>query len=545
MAQPPPAPSTVTPDPLIGQRVDDFEILERIGGDSSGEMYRARQTSLDRIVAIKVALSLSEGDARAAHLVDEAQMAASVGHPTVQAIHYVGATEDLRFAVREYVAGQSLAALLEREERLAPDVALGLMAEVAAGVAAVHDAGILLCDIQPANILVTPDGDVRLTAFGLARRLEAAGVRQKPAALLERLLYYPPEATRGKRLDVRSDLYLLGATFYHAIAGRPPFEGKTAEERALQYARKEPPPLNHLVPTAPMALCMTLHKLLRRKPDDRYQTAHDVVEALARIGAVMSKKEDTSRLPRSSTRTRRAERKEEAERAEPAAEPKQRTERPAPTKRKLKAAVVLPIAGAAVAAIVVLAMVLGGGSKGKPTQAKAAPVPARARASTPGPPAATKFRSVPTLPIPEPMPANAPAGPVHLKAAEADIRSGLTTGPAAKYEQEKDCVAFWGRPEDRVQWEFSIHKPGIYEVEVVYAADASCAGNSYTVRMSTQFLPCDVTPTGGWDTFKSERVGEVEFLRGGPFRLTVRSVQIKPGSSLMNLREIILHPKGE
>jgi hypothetical protein len=531
------ATDTHSDGPVAGQPVvGDCELLERIGGASTAEVYKARQRSLNRTVAVKLLPADAVQDPQALERFRaEAEILASAHHPNLVDVHWVGRDGGRVFLAMEYVAGETLAARLEREERLPPDEALAVMRQVAGALAAVHDAGIIHCNIQPANILVTAEGDARLIGFHFARRGEA-GAKRTPPALLEKLLYYPPEATRGKRLDQRSDLYLLGATFYHAIAGRPPFEGKTAEERALQYARNEPEALNRLVPTAPMALCMVIHKLLRREPGERYASAAEAVEALGRADAVLGKREgDTSRMVRSGTRSRRRESTPAAE----GGEPKRRTERQEARRKPVRWGIIAPVAGGAVALLAVVLLLVLGGSEGDQTPRPAAKAPAEpARTETPRP----RPAPVPTVPPPEPVAKDAEQKTVRLEAAEADIRSSRSTGPTAKYEEDKNCIGFWESPEDWARWEFDAVEAKTFRVQVVYAAEGGAAGNGYTVSIGTQLIPCKVAGTGSWDTFKTEAIGTLSVSRPGTYPLAVRPQQVKPGTALMNLRAVILTP---
>lgn len=334
---PPPGAGTPPPaaarDPLVGQMVGEFEILERLGGDVAGGVYKARQTSLGRVVALKLLAETARADAEAvARFVREAEAAAVVKHRHLVGVHYAGCAGERHFIAMKFVAGESLAAVLEREGSLPPDRALGLMTQLAEALEALHAAGVIHGHIEPSNILITPGGEAKLVDFGLARR---AGVRSRaPLPPAEARLYYPPEAARRKPLDERADLFLLGATIYHAIAGRPPLDGATAEARALQYARKDAPPLSDIVPTAPMALCRVIGRLLRRKPGDRYPSAADLLDVLERIESALSRPQaETSRVRRGRPGLSRAERRA-ARRGEKAAGPMTLAERAEAKKRQ-------------------------------------------------------------------------------------------------------------------------------------------------------------------------------------------------------------------
>lgn len=314
-------------DPLVGKELGDFEVLARLGG-SPGAVYRVHQRSLDRVIVLKtLPEGLAADEDAIGRLRREAETAASVDHPSVAAVHWVGSEAGRPFLAMEYVAGATLAELIAREERLAaPRVApwLRQMAEV---VAAAHAAGILLCNIEPSNVIVTADDGLRLVGFSRARRRGAVR-RASPG---DATLYYAPEAVRGRALDERTDLYLLGATFYHALAGRPPFEGATARQRAAQYARKEAPPLGKAAPGAPVGLCRIVHRLLRRRPVARYQSAAELLEALDRLEGAG----EEGAAQRTAAALTRAERREARRRAA-AAEPLTLAERAEARKRQEK-----------------------------------------------------------------------------------------------------------------------------------------------------------------------------------------------------------------
>lgn len=232
---------------------------------------------------------------------------------------------------------ESLASVLEREGPLPADRALALIREAARSLAEAHAAGILHCDVQPATLLVTSEGRVLLAESTLARRQGEA--RQPDTPETERLVapcYYPPEVSRAGPLDTRSDLFLLGATFYHVMSGHPPFDGPDPETRALQYIRKDVPPLDERVPGTPVLVNVLLQKLLRRNPAERYQTAEELLAVVERAERMLQKRQAVRRAapapakeaqPEAHPKTRRLPRSEPA--AEPEARPKTRRLKPA------------------------------------------------------------------------------------------------------------------------------------------------------------------------------------------------------------------------
>jgi len=274
-------------DPLIGKRLGEFEVVELLGRGGMGAVYKARQASLDRFVALKV---LPQALSRDASFVErfgrEARSAAAVSHPNIIEIHAVGEQDSYQFIAMELVEGETLGDVLSREGRVAVERAMALMRQVAAALATAHGAGMLHRDIKPSNILIKSDGLAKVADFGLAKRTEVDISVTATGVPLGTPLYLPPEVARGQAAEARSDLYSLGATFYQALAGRPPFQGTTMAEVAIKHVEATVPPLQQLAPDVPPALCRVIHRLLRKNPADRYPSAEKLLEALARLGPV-------------------------------------------------------------------------------------------------------------------------------------------------------------------------------------------------------------------------------------------------------------------
>ncbi|HPD14207.1 MAG TPA: hypothetical protein PLE19_04625 [Planctomycetota bacterium] len=305
---------------------------------------------------------------------------------------------------------ETLAALLEREGALSGDRALPLLREATRTLSDAHAAAILHCDLRPGTLLVAGDGRVLLAESALSRRLGEP--RQPDTPATERIaspLYYPPEAAQGLPLDARTDLFLLGATFYHAMTGAPPFDGEDPEARALQYIRHDVPPLEERVPGTPVLLNVLMQKLLRRNPDERYQSAADLLDAVERTERMLQKRQEARRAPASagaaSTDTPRHGKRPRARQGTAAAEAQAERH---PTTRRAAAKAPLwqskPIlyggAAAALALVVLVALLSRGGSKPQATKPPAALSTASAVAP-PSTPAATA-RKEPPKPVVEP-----------------------------------------------------------------------------------------------------------------------------------------------
>ena len=277
-------PAGDAPDPLIGQALGEFEIIERLGCGRMGVVYKARQPSLERFVAVKILKSALTLDSHGLKLFQrEARAAAAVNHPNIIQVYTLGEDGGRQYIAMEFVEGEGLDGLLKREGKLAPDRALEIFKQVASALAKAHDAKIVHRDLKPANILVTPDGQAKVADFGLAKRLGSDVSATQIGDIMGTPLYFPPEAALGKPYDHRSDLYSLGATFYHLLAGKPPFDGDNVMALALSHANDPVPPLDQVAPATPIGLCDIIARLLCKEPAERFQSAADLLDALNRV----------------------------------------------------------------------------------------------------------------------------------------------------------------------------------------------------------------------------------------------------------------------
>jgi len=251
-------------------------------------VYLAEQTSLRRQVAFKVLRSgLAHDAASIARFHHEAQAAAALVHANIVQIYEVGCIEGVHFIAQEYVAGRNLRQVLARHGPLDLPQALSVIRQVAAALQKAAERGVVHRDIKPENILLTADGDVKVADFGLARvvsgdqRVDLTQV----GITVGTPLYMSPEQLQGRALDSRSDLYSLGVTSYHMLAGRPPFEGETALSLAVQHLQKAPPPLAEFRPDLPASLCNSIHQLLAKLPDDRCESPSRMLSDLKTLDA--------------------------------------------------------------------------------------------------------------------------------------------------------------------------------------------------------------------------------------------------------------------
>ncbi len=279
---PPPASAS---DPPFGREFGDYELLEEIARGGMGIVYKARQKSLDRIVALKMLLF---GPRASPEFVKrfraEAVLAASLQHPHIVAIHEVGAHDGQQFFVMDYVAGPSLARLVGHQS-LPARRAAGYLKTVAEAVHYAHECGILHRDLKPSNVLIDANDQPRVTDFGLAKRFEGDSQVTLTGQVLGSPNYIPPEQALGKRGKVsrQSDVYALGATLYHVLTGRPPFQGETLSDTLQQVLHTEPLApqlLNSSIPRDLETICL---KCLEKEPARRYATAQALADELNRF----------------------------------------------------------------------------------------------------------------------------------------------------------------------------------------------------------------------------------------------------------------------
>jgi len=243
-----------------GTRFGPYEIIGAIGAGGMGEVYRARDTRLDRTVAIKV---LTADVTRRAHLrarfEREARAISVLNHPNICTLFDVGHEDDIDFLVMECIEGETLAALLGRE-RLDEQRVVDLGMQIADALAEAHDRSIIHRDIKPQNVIVTPRGQVKVLDFGLAKIFEGqkqvdretrtASPLSQDGALVGTGPYMSPEQVRGEPLDPRSDAFSFGALLYEMVCGRPPFGAVTLPETLSAILTAEPPPASCSVSSA-------------------------------------------------------------------------------------------------------------------------------------------------------------------------------------------------------------------------------------------------------------------------------------------------------
>jgi eukaryotic-like serine/threonine-protein kinase len=257
---------------LEGNHIGPYLVGARIGAGGMGEVYRARDTRLDRTVAIKVLPAHMANDSQARQRFEhEARAVAALNHPHICTLFDIGSHNGVDFLVMEYLDGGTLSGPIHHEE------ALRLATQIAAAVADAHRHGILHRDLKPGNVMLTASG-AKVLDFGLAKSMNAEpGVASTNAGMVVgTVAYMSPEQAAGKPLDARSDIFSFGAVMYEMLSGNRAFRGTTAAEVLCAVLRDEPPPLR---PSSTLSLIV--QKCLAKQPDQRYQTMDEVQTALS------------------------------------------------------------------------------------------------------------------------------------------------------------------------------------------------------------------------------------------------------------------------
>ena len=272
-----------------GSRLGSYEIQSLMGAGGMGEVYRARDTRLDRDVALKVLhADVAGSPARIERFQREAKTVASLNHPNIVTLHSVEEDAGVRFLTMELIEGQGLDQVLTADGLpLARVFDVGIA--VADALAAAHDKGIVHRDLKPANVMLTRDGRVKVLDFGLAKVAERAAWDQTvtqvapittEGAVLGTVPYMSPEQLRGQIIDHRSDIFSLGVLLYEMAAGRRPFSGATTTDVMSSILRDTPRPLTQLNPELPHQLGRIIAQCLEKEPEERYHSAKDIRNAL-------------------------------------------------------------------------------------------------------------------------------------------------------------------------------------------------------------------------------------------------------------------------
>lgn len=272
---------------LTGQVLGEFRLLHRLGSGGMGQVYLAEQISLKRKVALKLLHAELAADVRSLQrFKSEAENVALATHANIVQIYTIGEASGINYIALEYVEGKNLREFIEKKGT--PELSLGLhiMAQVASALQRASELSVIHRDVKPENILLTKKGEVKVADFGLSRCFDESTSPQnltQSQVTMGTPLYMSPEQVEHKAVDSRTDIYSFGVTCYHMFAGNPPFRGNSPIEVAYQHVIRQPPPLSEIRPDLPPDLSRIVHKMMAKKPEDRYQTAREVSRDITRL----------------------------------------------------------------------------------------------------------------------------------------------------------------------------------------------------------------------------------------------------------------------
>ena len=361
--------------------MDRYSVERTLGRGGMATVYLAHDSVLDRPVALKVlAEHLADDDQFRERFLREARLAAKFSHPNVVQVYDADEDERGPFIVMEYVEGETLADVLHRRDRLPAAEAVGIGVQVCSALEAAHAAGLVHRDIKPQNILIRPDGRVKIADFGIARSLTATR-HTEIGTVLGTAAYLAPEQARGEEVTPAADIYSLGVVLYEMVTGRTPFEAETLPELVLKREQGELAPPRDVAPEVPLALERVIMRCLALRPEHRPASA----AALARELEGGSDEPPTVPLTAVTTVAR-------------------------PRKRGL----LIALAAVILLAGIVLALALGSGG----STPKSSPPPATRPATT-------------TAPTTTPPTTTAPAAPTTVDEAIAAVRAAIAQAAAS------------------------------------------------------------------------------------------------------------------
>ncbi len=251
-------------------RMGPYEIRGVIGAGGMGIVYRGWDARLNRHVAVKTLKpDLARDPEYCERFLREARSAAALSHLNVTQIYFIGEESGHPFFAMEYLEGKSLEGLVREEGKLPPEQALELVRQAAAGLKAAAARGIIHRDVKPSNLVLTADGTLKVTDFGLAKLIVSDAGLTMAGEVLGSPNYMAPEQASGSSADVRSDIYSLGATFYELVTGRPPFEGPTPVSIILKHVREPVRSPRQLTPDLPYPFVTLIQRMLAKRPEDR------------------------------------------------------------------------------------------------------------------------------------------------------------------------------------------------------------------------------------------------------------------------------------
>lgn len=280
---------------LIGRRLGQYRLISHIGSGGMGEVYLAEDTRLDRRVAIKVLSSSFTADTtQVGRFQQEARAASALNHPNIITVYDINESDGTQYIATEFIEGHTLRTRLA-EGNLELRESLDIAIQVASALSAAHGAGVVHRDVKPENMMLRPDGYVKVLDFGIAKLTEVrrpqlqseaptrALVKTGKGVVMGTAHYMSPEQARGQTVDARTDIWSIGVVLYEMVTGRVPFEGDTPSDCIASILKTEPRPLSEIRPHVPVRLEWIMQKALRKDADERYQKAKELLSDLRAV----------------------------------------------------------------------------------------------------------------------------------------------------------------------------------------------------------------------------------------------------------------------
>ena len=264
---------------------DRYQLIDKLGSGGMADVFRARDLMLDRYVAIKVLRKdFSINPEFQNHFRMEARSAANLSHPNIVTVHDFGFADNLLYIVMELIPGKDLKQLIRERGRFTVEQGIPLLVQACAGLGYAHRAGLVHCDVKPHNMLVSPDGRLKVTDFGIARALATMTPGERTDVVWGSPLYFAPEQALGESPTPASDVYSIGVVMYELFCGTPPFTASTPDELARLHISARPIPIREYIPDIPTALEEIIAKVLSKEPSARYRTADQLGRVLQKFG---------------------------------------------------------------------------------------------------------------------------------------------------------------------------------------------------------------------------------------------------------------------
>ena len=266
---------------LVGKQLGNYKAVSFIGSGSMGGVFKGWDTALERTVALKViSYELSSHETFRDMFIKEARLISQLDHPNIALIYYIGHTDDILYFAMEFISGGNLADMIKEHHDLNTLKGLKYFITVCRTLDFVSRKNIIHRDIKPENIMINDKGILKIVDFGVAKSIDGNTKETKPDNIVGSPLYMSPDCIQGCPLDCRSDIYSLGATFYHAFTGSPPFEGKNTEDVFLKHLNGDLVPLKKKNPKVSDSLGKIIERMMARNSEDRYQNYENIIEDL-------------------------------------------------------------------------------------------------------------------------------------------------------------------------------------------------------------------------------------------------------------------------